>query len=85
MKRFQWITFGVIFLIGSGFLFILAFGWNSTCSILSSTMVSGSYDATTASTYTACVIKAQSYFIPGFILFLLYVAFSICAILEKKK
>ena len=85
MKKSQWITFGIIFFVGSIYFSILGLGWNSTCMMLSSTMTGETYDATTALTYAACVIKTQSYIIPSFILFFLAVGFWICAMLEKGK
>jgi len=83
MRSSQWITLGIVFFVGFVYCFTLGVSWSSTCTMLSSSMATGSYDATTASTYTACVIKTQSYIIPAFILFLLAIAFWVCAGLEK--
>lgn len=84
MKSSQWNTLGTTFIILFAFLMFMAVVWNSNCSLLASTIISGSYDAATASTYTACVVKAQSYAIPGIISFFSAIAFWICARLEKK-
>ena len=75
MKSSQWITLGIIFFIGFVYFFILGFGWSNTCSPLTSD----------SSMLTACYVKVQSYIIPAFILFLLAIAFWICAGLEKSK
>tara|TARA_Y100000034_G_C6807737_1_gene362821 strand:+ start:48 stop:302 length:255 start_codon:yes stop_codon:yes gene_type:complete len=84
MKRSQWITFGIVFTIGFLFLIMFAMTWNQICNTTLSSTTTGDSSETTA-LYTACVIKAQSYFILAFILFLLSVAFGISAILENKK
>lgn len=78
MKKSQWITFGIVLSILFAFFMYMASTWNLTCSALSLT-------STDSPAYTSCVIKAQSYAIPGIISFFLAVAFYICARLEGKK
>jgi len=77
MKKSQWNTFA--FILSGLFLFFMsmAFTWNSTCSMLSLTSID-------SSAYTSCVIKTQSYAIPGITSFFLAIGFWICAFLEKK-
>lgn len=78
MNKKQWITFAIALSLMFFFFMFLASNWNSTCSLLSSTNID-------SPAYTSCVIKAQSYAIPGIASFFLAIAFWICAWLESKK
>jgi hypothetical protein len=73
MKPAQWNVLAVVFFIGFLYLSTLGLSWDSTCASLND-----------PSMLAACYVKVQSYIIPSIILFLLAIAFWICAAIEKK-